>query len=567
MLSRLHAQLGAAVRPVFAAAMRGVASYHAFRGLRISAPTRLRVAPQDLRTGDATVAAEIYAGIFTFHGKTVEAGSRSPFAIAAPSPEWRRTLSGFAWLRHLRAVGAPWARETAQTLIGAFLTRTPLAGDPAHEPVAAARRMLSFLAHSPMLLEDASPQFYESFMAALAADARLLASAVWWGRARGADRLVCALALMEFGVCADLAVEARSQATKFFVEELERQILPDGGHIGRNPQTALDLLLDLLPLRSLYAARGVHAPQALQGTIDRMIPMLRMLRHGDGALALFNGMSVTPPGDLATVFMHDAPNDSPAPASQSGYIRLAAGEALVLIDAGPPPPQEFSRKAHAGALSLEFSLGRERVVVNCGAPARLSESARETARATAAHSTLVVGDESSCQIACFTERRRAGLILAGPRAIKHRRRRLRGAEIVGLTHDGYARRFSLLHERCLALSKNGAGLCGADRLVAAKEGDRSKEGRDLALRFHLHPSVAARLDAENRKVELSLPSGVKLLFEALGSDPYLEEGVFYATPEGARTTTQIVLKGRAAAGARLRWSFRRVDASPGDAPA
>ena len=38
--------------------------------------------------------------------------------------------------------------------------------------------------------------------------------------------------------------------------ELERQILPDGGHSSRNPSILVELLLDLLPLRQCFAARG-----------------------------------------------------------------------------------------------------------------------------------------------------------------------------------------------------------------------------------------------------------------------------------------------------------------------
>ena len=37
-----------------------------------------------------------------------------------------------------------------------------------------------------------------------------------------------------------------------------------------------------------------------------MMPMLRLFRHGDGALALFNGMGVSDAGDLATVLAHGA---------------------------------------------------------------------------------------------------------------------------------------------------------------------------------------------------------------------------------------------------------------------
>ena len=540
--------------------MRAVASYHAFRALRIGAPDRLRGAPPDLRTGDVTVAEELYSGLFTFHGRALHAGERSPFALAAPSREWRRALCSFAWLRDLRAANAPWARERAQGLISAFLECAPTRDDPAQEPGVAARRMLSFLAHAPMLLGQASPELQQGFMAALAKDGRLLARAVVRGRAKGAERLLCALALKEFAICADLSAETRAQAATLFGEELRRQILADGGHVDRNPQTALDLLLDLLALRSLYASRGAIAPQALEGAIDSMTSMLRMMRHGDGALALFNGMSVTAPGDLATVFMHEAPLGAPSFAPQTGYLRLAAGDALVIADAGAPPPKAFSRRAHAGTLAFEFSLGRERIVVNCGAPARAREAGREDVRASAAHAALVIGAESSCVFAPPSARRGAGLILAGPKAVKAKMARRRGCEIAVLAHDGYARRFGLVHRRRLALAADGAALHGLDHLLAAKPGGRVKVAPDLALHFPLHPAVEARLDESGRQVELTLPSGARLVFAAPDFAPTLEDAVYFAAPEGARKTKQIVIKAKAAAGARVRWSLRRIAA-------
>src|SRR6266542_4272307 len=42
---------------------------------------RLLIAPQDLRTADATRATEIYAGRFVFAGKVVICDARSPFEI------------------------------------------------------------------------------------------------------------------------------------------------------------------------------------------------------------------------------------------------------------------------------------------------------------------------------------------------------------------------------------------------------------------------------------------------------------------------------------------------------
>ena len=53
-------------------------------------------------------------------------------------------------------------------------------------------------------------------------------------------------------------------------------------------------------------------------------------------------------------------------------------------------------------------------------------------------------------------------------------------------------------------------------------------------------------------------NGETLLFAAEGAFPEIEDSIFFAWPGGARQCAQIVLRGKAAPGAELRWSFRRV---------
>ena len=75
-----------------------------------------------------------------------------------------------------------------------------------------------------------------------------------------------------------------------------------------------------------------------------MIPMLRLFRHGDSTLAMFNGMGVTAPELLATIPAYDDVRAQPlTSARSSGYQRLQAGDAIAIIDAGrPPPPRQIS---------------------------------------------------------------------------------------------------------------------------------------------------------------------------------------------------------------------------------
>ena len=257
-------------------------------------PTRLLIAPQDIRTADPTVAADIYAGYFVFEGKAVDAQGRSPFSLPAPTAAWAEALASFGWLRHLRAADTALARANARALVGDWIKEAGRPRDiPAWSPPVVSRRILAWLSQSPIILEEADGFFYRRFLRSLGRQAAFLQRQLASGLT-GEARLFAAIALTEMSLCAEGFGTVRRQATRILVEELGVQILADGGHIGRNPSLLGDLLLDLLPLRQAFAARGVPVPPALLNAIDRMMPMLRTFRHGDGSLALSTAWG--PPG-------------------------------------------------------------------------------------------------------------------------------------------------------------------------------------------------------------------------------------------------------------------------------
>ena len=171
----------------------------------------------------------------------------------------------------------------------------------------------------------------------------------------GVPRLQAVMALTYAALCMQGQARMLKGITRKLSDELGRQILPDGGHVSRNPGALIELLLDLLPLRQAFAARNVPPPAALNNAIDRMMPMLRFFRHGDGNFALFNGMGPTRTELVSTVLAYDDARGNPvANAPHSGYQRAQAGDALLLVDAGPPPPLSMSSEAHAGCLSFEL---------------------------------------------------------------------------------------------------------------------------------------------------------------------------------------------------------------------
>jgi uncharacterized heparinase superfamily protein len=379
----------------------------------------------------------------------------------------------------------------------------------------------------------------------------------------GVPRMQALVALSYAALCMARQSRYMRRAIKRLVAEVERQILPDGGHITRNPTALVDVLLDLLPLRQAFSARNIPPPPALNNAIDRMMPMLRFFRHGDGNFALFNGAGPTQPELVGTVLAYDDARGTPlANAPHSGYQRAQAKDLLAILDTGTPPPLVMSQEAHAGCLSFELSSQLQRIVVNCGLPATSRETWRQVARSTAAHSTVVFNETSSCRfLKSVAFKRLIGApIISGPTSVPVAREEGDEATILRASHDGYAKRFGLIHQRALKLANDGNRLDGEDLFVAADGAETLRAGTpdEFAIRFHLHPSIKANKLTDGRGVMLILPNREVWTFSAYEDRVELEESVYLSGGEGPRRTVQIVIRGRASKVPRVHWSFAHM---------
>jgi uncharacterized heparinase superfamily protein len=185
---------------------------------------RLIIAPHDLRTADATRAAEIYAGRFVFAGKIVTCHGRSIFDLEPPSEDWEGALLGFGWLRHLRAADTALTRANARSLIDDWLSIPSKKRPIGRRADVMARRVISLLSQAPLVLGDTDGKFYRRYLRGLTRDIRRLRFAML-DMADGLPRLQVVIALCYAALC--LANQARNirGATRKLSDELQRQNL------------------------------------------------------------------------------------------------------------------------------------------------------------------------------------------------------------------------------------------------------------------------------------------------------------------------------------------------------
>ncbi len=525
-------------------------------------PVRVPDAParsfRDLWPGDPARGARLMRGEFEALGAVrsldpTHDGDVGWEENAGPAA-WRAAAHGFAWLRDLRALGTDAARTRARDLTEDWLSRGGNR-EMAVAPEVAAARISAWLGHWDFLAATADDGFRRRLLTRLALDARALSVGL---PAEAAHR--GALVTLKGVMAAAVALEEEAwlgRALRFLPGELERQFLSDGGHVERSPGQLLLAVQDLIEIRNLLHGAGVNAPGVLSAVLERAGRALCLFKLGDGGLAAFNGTRDEASALVELVLTQgQAKSRAPLMLEESGFHRLQAGQAVVVCDAGPPPPgrsgdpatglpRGADRFAHAGTLSFEMSVGRERLVVNCGAAPAAESGWRDALRATAAHSTLVIAETNSAELRDEGLGRR-------PERVTAERHEADGAQWLEATHDGWRSNFRAVHRRRLYLAQNGEDLRGEDILEMVETGAPVPS---FLLRFHLHPDVAAEPQGDGETVLLRLPSGRAWRLRSKGARASLEESVHLAGE--ARRSAQVVLRAESGSDT-VQWAISRV---------
>jgi len=506
---------------------------------------QLAVVPPDPWPGDADRGSAILAGTFPLAHEVLSAEGELIWDKQGASREWRDALHSFQWLSDLRTLGGGAARRRARELVAGWCRRHRWWQAGTWDPGVLARRVAAWLGHYEFFGASADDDLRARFFRSLLRQLRHL-DRVADAAPDPIDRLAAAKALVMAGIAVPEDAPRLSAGLRRLDRILARDFLADGGHALRSPGAQVQALRHLVDVRAALGAAGRAIPDALQAQIEALAAAVRFLRHGDGGLALFNGSNEGESWLVDTLLAHAVPRaGQPLRLAATGYDRLQAGRSVALMDTGGAPAPGFDGAAHAGALSFEFSVGKERLIVNSGAAPASDAQARAKTRGTSAHSTVELGGADSAIL------RRSGAMARGDGRVFAQREEREGAALIDARHDLYAVRFGVALRRRLYLAPGGEDLRGEDTLSGPG-------GVPFAARFHLHPDVSVTLLQGGTAALLRLPGGAGWRLRSAGAAMALAESVYYGDGEMKRAQ-QVVLAGATAEGGEtvVKWALQR----------
>jgi uncharacterized heparinase superfamily protein len=511
------------------------------RKLRGRPPLKLLAVTADPIAGDIAAGREIAAGKLSFAGHT-EAIRTLNFATTRAPLAWREWVHGFEWLRDLAAASdRKKGAIVAELVVEAWLASYREYDELAWRADLAGRRLMFWPLYAPYILSRSEPIYRSLVLNHLARAARHVDRACE-KTPEGMPRVEAAAGLLAAGLILPEGAARTVRAENALRKALEDVLLPGGGVASRRPADAVALLERLLTLRAFYEARKTEVSEVVAEAVETLASGIKGLTLGDGRLAAIHGGNVCAPERIAKALALVGGNVRPTRnGAASGFQRMDVGSG-----------------AHAGTLAFEMSDGDARMIVNCGggdgAAAPLPDALGGLLRTTAAHSTLVVNDTNSTRLLG------AGGLGKGVGEVVVTRHESEEGCWLDATHDGYAKRFGVLHRRRIFLSADGRDIRGEDALEPARV--TRLLGRRKALpfdvRFHLAPGVEATPTADGKGALVKLAGRVWQM-KVRGGHLTVDESIFVDESGKHRSVAQIVVSGETeSGGATVNWSFKRA---------
>ena len=218
-----------------------------------------------------------------------------------------------------------------------------------------------------------------------------------------------------------------------------------------------------------------------------------------------------------------------------GYAILYNKKISIIMDVGAPPSSKFSSEYQSGALSFEINSNGKKLISNCGHYEGKNNKLVELSKSTAAQSTLVIDDNSSCRYKKFNEN---FLINNGLKILKKNIVFEENYWKINASHDGYKKKYDATHEREIEFYPEQFKFFGTDKILIK----RSNSNIRFDIRFHLEPNVKLMKTQDNKAILIELEDeGWK--FTCDNFDINIDNGLYFGNKNSYTQNQNIFISG------------------------
>jgi uncharacterized heparinase superfamily protein len=357
----------------------------------------------------------------------------------------------------------------------------------------------------------------------------------------GVDKIKSLAALILVGNSFEQYEEYTQYGLKNLEDELGNFVNKDGFVKSKNPEDLFWALYFLVLIKEWLTLSRKQTPAFINIYINSLGICFKFLRFSNGDLPLFNGANHINTEKFYEFLESRGYEFENMENIFCGYAKIKSKKIELFIDANNPSSMLHSRNYQAGPLSFELASGGIKFICNSGSGKNLGEELSYLTSSTAAHSTVTINDTSSC---IFQKNALIRKYFGNSLIEKHNifKQEFKNDKefiqcIVG--HDGYEKRFKILHERQITLFKSKNHIEGIDSLKC-----KNLENKNLtfSVRFHIHPDIRITKTMGN-DILLSSSGGEGWIFRSPQIPTKIEKNLYFGNSDNIKESSFILLEG------------------------
>ena len=251
---------------------------------------------------------------------------------------------------------------------------------------------------------------------------------------------------------------------------------------------------------------------------------------------LFNGNQVSKNPDFENYLKRLGYNFKNENNEVGGYILLKNKKFAFAMDLGSTPDKKFSDDYQSGALSFEIIRNNKKLICNSGYFQNYKHQLNNISKTTACHSTLSIANHSSVQFVKQPDspsKISTGLKIFNKKIISENNYWSASA-----SHDGYNKRFGIIHERKIDFLHDAEKFIGVDKIFKKKK----FKSVNFEIRFHLDPESKIMKTQDGKAIYIDLNNeGWKFICKEYKID--IETGLFFGLKNNFTENQNIVISG------------------------
>jgi uncharacterized heparinase superfamily protein len=357
----------------------------------------------------------------------------------------------------------------------------------------------------------------------------------------GVDKIKSLAALILVGNSFEQYEEYTQYGLKNLEDELASFINKDGFVKSKNPEDLFWALYFLVLIKEWLTLSRKQTPAFINIYINSLGICFKFLRFSNGDLPLFNGANHINTEKFYEFLESRGYEFENMENIFCGYAKIKSKKIELFIDANNPSSMLHSRNYQAGPLSFELASSGIKFICNSGSGKNLGEELSYLSSSTAAHSTVTINDTSSCifQKNALIRKYFGNSLIEKHNIFKQEFKNDKEFIQCIIAHDGYEKRFKILHERQITLFKSKNHIEGIDSLKC-----KSLENKNLtfSVRFHIHPDIRITKTMGN-DILLSSTEGEGWIFRSPQIPTKIEKNLYFGNPDNIKESSFILLEG------------------------